>query len=1022
MKIMQKLLFILLLLTSYSLFGQKTEKYTTDYATYYRAEELFEKAQYTAARNEFRAFINLKNNDTDPMVRLAYYYEGLSALEVYNEDAIDLLEKFVAKYPGDAQQYYISFKIGNYFFQKEDFENAVLWFQKAPLSNIEESQKEEFLFKSAYSSLQIGDKLNALNGFRDVKDGKTQYAGPSMYFFSHLSYLSGALQVALEGFEKLKNDASFSSVVPYYIVQIYHKQKRFQEVIDYAPSVLDSANLSNVNDVYHLLGDAHYQLKNYKEAAENLEHYYLKAKTTREDDYQIGYSYYRIANYDKAIRYLDRVARIDDSLGQTAMYQIGDAFEQQNKLLPARNAFSKAAAMNAIDEIKEDALYNFAVLSFKVDINPYDESVRAFENYLSKYPESKRKQDIYQYLVNVYTNTSNYAKALESLDKLPSKDARLKTVYQTVAFNYGVELFQKNQYVEALKAFALVNKFPNDPQIVALAKYWSADIYYRKGDYTASIAEYKSFLGSAASNSLEQKNDAYYNLGYAYWNKDQMNDALDAFAIYLQGNPKNKEKKIDACLKLADGYYTTKQNAQAIKYYLEAIDQNSKQSDRATYYLARSYGYNGQVQQKINSLQSLIKNYSSSKYVMNATYELAKSYKSTSDFDNALIQFRNYISAYPKSNQVVDCRLEIADIHYKKWDYAQAELDYKKILMEYEQTRDVCANAVKGLMDVYMAQKAPQKASDIAEQYPCANISPDEKENLFYNPALQSYVDSNYTEAIPKFETYLNKFPNGRFATETQYFLGNAYYKTKDTLKAVHCFENYLALANSNYAEVAAYRVSGYYYSHKDYVNALTYYKKLELLGSKPAYIFTAKLGAMRCAFLNKNYTESVVYAKSVLDNNAITQPIKIEAEYASGMANYYLNNSADAITSLIWISKNTNSVLAAEARYTLAAIYFKEIENSKAETEINAILKMKPSYDYWVAKGLMLQSKIQISKEDYVQAEQNIKSIIDFYPKNLNDGILLEANELYNEIIQLQNPTKDLENAPEKTIEIKQD
>jgi tetratricopeptide (TPR) repeat protein len=178
----------------------------------------------------------------------------------------------------------------------------------------------------------------------------------------------------------------------------------------------------------------------------------------------------------------------------------------------------------------------------------------------------------------------------------------------------------------------------------------------------------------------------------------------------------------------------------------------------------------------------------------------------------------------------------------------------------------------------------------------------------------------------------------------------------------------------------------------------------------------------MRCAFLNKNYSESVIYAKSVLDNNAITQPIKIEAEYASGMANYYLNNSADAITSLIWISKNTNSVLAAEARYTLAAIYFKENENSKAETEINAILKMKPSYDYWVAKGLMLQSKIQISKEDYVQAEQNIQSIIDFYPKNLNDGILLEANELYNEIIQLQNPSKDLEDTPEKTIEIKQD
>ena len=139
-------------------------------------------------------------------------------------------------------------------------------------------------------------------------------------------------------------------------------------------------------------------------------------------------------------------------------------------------------------------------------------------------------------------------------------------------------------------------------------------------------------------------------------------------------------------------------------------------------------------------------------------------------------------------------------------------------------------------------------------------------------------------------------------------------------------------------------------------------------------------------------------------------------------MANFYLNNSADAISSLIWISKNTTSVLAAEARYTLAAIFFQQSDNGKAEIEINSILKMKPSYDYWVAKALILQSKIQISKEDYVQAEQNIKSIIDFYPKNLNDDILIEAHELYNEIIQLQNPSKDIENAPEKTIEIKQD
>lgn len=77
-------------------------------------------------------------------------------------------------------------------------------------------------------------------------------------------------------------------------------------------------------------------------------------------------------------------------------------------------------------EVQEDALYNFAVLSFKSDINPYDESVRAFETFLTKYPNSSRKKDVYQYLVNVYTNTSNFAKALESISRLPNLDVKLK--------------------------------------------------------------------------------------------------------------------------------------------------------------------------------------------------------------------------------------------------------------------------------------------------------------------------------------------------------------------------------------------------------------------------------------------------------------------------------------------------------------------------------------------------------------------------------------------------------------------
>ena len=1001
--------------------GQETKKYTGDNALYYHAEELYEKAQFSAARKEFRAFINSRLSDNDPFIEKAYYYEGLAALELYNEDAIPLLITYNNRYPENINKTLISFKIGNFFFQKEDFENAVRWYAQTPLNGVEKDRKDELLFKHGYSAFQLGDRVTALNAFRDVKDGTSQYAAPSLYFFSHLSYLSGALQVALEGFEKLKVDPVYSGVVPYYIIQIYHKQTRFQDVVDYAPTVLDSASLTEASDVYHLLGDAHYKLNQFKDAAKYLEIYYQKAKTTRVDDYQIAYSLYRNEEYDKAIKYFDRVARIDDTLGQTAMYQIADSYQKLNKLLPARSAFYRASEMKTMEKVQEDALYNFAVLSFKVDINPYDESVKAFENYLRKYPESSRKQDIYQCLVNVYSNTSNYSKALESLDQLPSKDTKLKSLYQIIAYNYGVELFQKARYDDAITHFALVNKYAIDPQLVALAKYWRGDAYYRLSKYTESIAEYKLFLGSPASNSLEEKTDAYYNLGYAYWNKEQFNDALDALQIYLQGNPKNKDKKVDACLKLADGYYTNKQNVLAIKYYKETIDLKSQLSDRATYYLAKSYGYNGQLQLKISALLSLIDDYKDSKYIMNGLYELAKSYKSGSEYDPALTYFRKYLNDYPQSALLIDCQLEIADIHYKKWDYAQAELDFKQILLEHDNVRDVCAAAVKGLMDVYIAQKHPEKASDLADQYPCANVSPDEKENLFYNPALQSYVDSNYLEAIPKFETYLTKFPQGRFANETYYFLGNSYYKIKDTVKAVQNYEAYLSGENNGYSEFAAVRVSAFYYSKKDYVNGIKYYLKLDQIATKAHNIFVAKIGLMRCYFLNNNYQEAIGYAKIVLGNNGLTNANHIDAEYVIGMANYKLGNNADAALSFNWLIKNTRTAITAESRFYLAEIHQKNNDLTLAENEINAILKMKPSYNFWIGKALILKTKIDIAHGDYVQAEQSLKSVLDFYPKDLNDGVLVEANELMDELMQLKNPVKIIEEEPDKKIEINQ-
>ena len=990
------------------------------YRDYHLACELYEKSQFTAARIEFENFMNQPRDRNDPFVIKAHYYRGMAALALYNDDAIPLLSQFNETYPENRYRNTIHFEIGNYFFQKEDYLGALPYYSLVDVAALDSANAEIYFFKKGYSCFMEGLEQEAMLAFKEVKNSIGQYGAISLYYYAHLNYKLGNLNEAKNTFHALKHIPEFTTIAPYYIVQINHKQGLYDSVIAYASTVLDTAELGNYTDILHLLGDAHFKLNHYKEASTYLLAYDKRAKTTRIDDYQLGFALMNSEQHDQAITYLERAARIDDSLGQTAMYHIANCYLSAQKMLPARSAFERVSTMKSNPLLSEDALYQFAVISFKIDINPYDESVRAFENYLAKYPNSTRKADIFQYLVNVYASTSNYAKALESLNKIPNKDAQLKSVYQTVAFNYGVDLYQKNLLDSAFTVFGLVEKYPNEPEIMAKAKYWRGDVYFKQAKYKEAISEFKKFLAAPSANILEEKPDAYYSIAYAYLEQEQLSDALEYFGIYIQSKPNSTEKKLDAMFQLADGNYTQGKDEQAIQYYKDILSKKTALSDRASYYLAKSYGYNKQALLKISTLERLIADYPNSKYVQNASYELAMSYKAQSEFEKAFSGFETYVLNYPKSPKGVNCRIEMADIYYKQWKYQQAESAYRSILLEYGNKKDICAVAAKGLMDVYVAMKSPDRAEEVANEYDCAGLSADEKENLYFKPALQSYVDSNYSEAIPKFNQYLAKFPNGKFAQDAHFYTGNACLRIKDSLAALPHYEAYLAGPTASYFEPVAYKIATYYYEKRKYDEALIYYLKLEQYAAKPNNINAAKIGLMRCYFLLGKYQEANSYAQQVRSTGGLNQSLKMEAEYAFGMSAYYLANYTDAQPALRWLVKNTGTIKGAEAKYTLADIQYKNKALDSTIILVKELLKMKPSYNYWVAKGLILQTKTHIDRNELLEAEQTITSVIDFYPIKEDDGILEEAQTLKATIEDLKNPTKNLEIDPQKTIEIK--
>lgn len=1019
---MRHVVFLLLILLAGNTWSQATEKYNSPLAGFYRAEDLFEKEQYSASRKEFRLFIDSYTGSVnDPFYVKALYYEGISALELYNNDAIDLLEQFNLDYPESIYKYDIFFRIGCYYYQKKDYPKTIEWLSQLNRQRVEPERIDEYFFKLGYSYFDQEQFTDAKAAFYEVKDATSQYGAPSLYYYSHLSYMDGSYQTALEGFVKLLSDPRFAGVAPYYITQIYYLQENYAEVTEFAPSRIDSMKPADQVEMNHLVGDAYFKLGKYDEAVPYLEAYNLKAATTRDDDYELGYAYFKSLAYDKAIRYFDKVSRIKDTLGQIALYHAAEAYMSLNQLAYARKAFEAASELDMDLMIKEDALYNYAVLSYKLDLNPYDEAVIALEHYLAEYPDSPRKNVVYQYLVNVYTSTRNYAKALESLDKLPNKDIKLKSAYQLIAFNRGVELYQKGDYRAAIETFRLIEKYPVSQDISANGVFWTADCHFILKEMLKAIELYTAYLSMPTAYSSPLKADAYYNIGYAQLELKNNDKVREAFNSYLQQSSlTNKRKKADAHMRLGDSYYMDRRNTEAIANYEAAFNLKSGYEDQALFFLARLYGFEKQTAKKIENLQDIINNYPNSSYMQASVYEVALSYLGSGNNDKALRYFEQIVTDYPTSIMVKDALHYIGDIYFKKGEYTKSESYFRKVLAEYGNDRETCKREVEGLAEIYTAQRNLDKVEQLANQYPCADSIRFQVEDKFYTQAMARYEDSSWNAAVTEFDRYLNKYPNGKYTNEILNYKADALYKLKQEAEAVAIYRTTLQGPDDDFTETAAQRTARFLFNGGQHEAALPYYSRLEKVAKSPDLIYNASLGLMRCHYLLENYANAADYAKRVLLNTKITNAVKLEAEFIKGISLAKTNNFADAKPSLEYVIKNTTTIIASEAKYTIAESYFRDGDLGKTDTEIRALLKMKPQYNYWVAKGLILQTKVLMEQGDLFQAEQTILSVRNNY-KDKEDGILMEAGEVYDELMQMKNEPKSIEERSSTEIEVEE-
>jgi TolA-binding protein len=1003
------------LIASGNLQAQQTAAYTEPERLYHDGLELYNHQKYGAAQKKFTDFV--ATSKPSLLTADAQFYAALCALELQNKDGEYLLLTYLDKNPGNNRKNQAFFELGKYYFAGKQHKKAIPYFEKTDFSALNAEQQDEYRYKLGYSYFTKDDFAKALVQLEPLTKKQGIYSSTAQYYVAHIHYTKKNYDTALNGFLKLQNDASFKAIVPYYISQLYYLQGKYDKVIEYSPGLLDSANTKRGPEIARIIGESYYRTNKFAEAVPFLETYKNKSgKGNRFDAYQLGYAYYKSAQYEKAVDEFKGAAGEEDSLGQNAHYHLAACYLQLNNKPLAREEFG-AASRTAFDPIiEEDALFNYAKLSYELAINPYGEAIDAFELYIKKYPKSDRRDEAYGYLVSVYLNTKNYKKALESLDKIKVKDLRMKEAYQKIAFFRGVELFNDQKYGEAIDYFDKSADNSFNKSYFAQAKYWKGEAQYRMGDYKLSVSTFDEFQEAPGAANLPEFNKSHYNLGYSHYKLKDYSKSATAFRKYVSSAPSSENRMVsDALLRIGDSYFINKDYTLAADFYGQASEKIPGGSAYAMFQRGIVQGLGSDYKGKVETMQKLINSFPKSPYLDDAKFETGQAYELLDDPKQAMSYFEQVVKDHPNSELVRIAKVKTALLHYANDDDQTALKIFKEVVERYPGS-DEAATSLNHIKDIAIENADITIYTDVIGKLPQGANTAD-LDSSTYQAAYNAFAKNDCDKATPAFKTYIDKYPAGVFILQAHYYRAECEYDKGNLVNALPDYNFIILKPNNKFSEKSLLRAGIINFKKNNYTDALANFEQLESVSEKTEYLTDARAGQMRCYYALKQYQQCVDAAGRLLATEKVTPALQTEAQVYKGRSAMELGDLPTAQTEFRSVAKSVKSALGAEAKYNLVNIAYLQKDHKAVEKLALELSSEFSSYSYWVAKGFIVWADSYYDQGNAYQAKLTLQSILDNYAGK--DDVRDLAQTKLNKIIQEEKAPKIIQPDQPDEIEI---
>ncbi len=967
-----------------------------------RVKNLYENDMFSAVRYEveriFRECGHISDNEKSALAS----YKIKSDIRLCTPDIDGLMMEYEASYRYAPEFMAVNLMYAGHYFQAKDYVRALSIIEDTDCGLLSKKDRLTYLYYKSFCLLRTGNSAQAEVGFGELVSGRqNSYTTAATYYLGYISYLYNDFAKAFGYFDKVRDDDHFGTYCLYYIMECKLMSEDYEYVIAHAADVIERVDDTSKPKVARMISQAYYRTGRNKEAKEWFDSYCSSVdQMTRKDNYFLGIVSYSLGSYPSAIESFRKVVDVRDSLGQSAYFHIANSYLNLKNKHEAMFNYFQASGMSFDDRIREEALFNFAKLSFDVNSD-----ISAFEDYLYSYPKSKRTNEIYSYIAASYLLSKKYKDAVEVLDKVTDMTPQMMMNLQKAAFLRGMELFEREAYKGAITDFGIsIDNGRYNQSLTMLAKFWSAEAYYRLKDYQKAFQIQTGLYNNPSFRSAAEFRLLLFSIGYTEFRLENYPVAIGWFDRFLATYNPQMEMVMEAKLRIGDSFFMMNDYAKAASVY-EEVSQNTYHNPSviyAAYQSAVCYGLIAMPDKKIDILEKIYSRRDSSFVYPKAVYELGRTYVTQERSVEAERCFKYLLDDVADPMYNGKALLELGMLYANRSDYDQA-LSCLNMIVGQMPLSEEAQDALAVLESIYITLNRPEEYLAYLERIGMsAAKTADEKELIVFNAAEQVFLNGNYEEALKSLERYIEMYPDGQKLPQAYFYLGESYSQSGNKNAAAEAYAQVMQRGDGSFLELATLYYARICYSMEQYDKSASAYGELAGLAVIDNNRYEAKRGVMYSYYYDNKPQLAIDAAAELMEMQQAVAEDVLMAEYITAKCYIVLARREEALPLLEKLAEDKYTPQGAEAAYLLIqdrydAGMFEEVENM-----VYDFADAKSPQTYWLARSFIVLGDSFVDREDWEQAEATFVSLLEEYvPQGAKDDIHDQVRMRINKISQ---------------------